>query len=80
VNNKPVNSTKASNSLGAPYHADVGVIALWGRLAELIAHALCDWLGPEHVERFEQIPFCDRPYHRSLLYDDAQKDSLFSNE
>jgi glycosyltransferase involved in cell wall biosynthesis len=28
----------------------------WNRLAELIAHALCERLGPEYVERFEQIP------------------------
>jgi hypothetical protein len=28
----------------------------WNRLVGLIAHALCDRLGPEYVERFEHIP------------------------
>ena len=32
----------------------------WNRLVELIAHALCDRLGPEYVERFEQIPWRDQ--------------------
>jgi glycosyltransferase involved in cell wall biosynthesis len=32
----------------------------WDRLVRLIAHTLCDRLGPEYVERFEQIPFRDQ--------------------
>jgi hypothetical protein len=32
----------------------------WNRHVELITHALCDRLGPEYVERFEQIPFRDQ--------------------
>jgi glycosyltransferase involved in cell wall biosynthesis len=32
----------------------------WDRLVRLIAHTLCDRLGPEYLERFEQIPFRDQ--------------------
>ena len=44
----------------------------WNRLVELIAHALCDRLGPEYLERFEQIPFRDQTVTPvTLLYDHA---------
>ena len=59
-----VSQTEARRSVARKYD--------WNRLVELIAHTLCDRLGPEYLERFEQIPFRDQTVTPvTLLYDHA---------